>query len=138
MTGNVLIDLAISISGVILLVGLARLIFGPRDITLNLARATERLEFDEPDFNPVHWLVCESGAVCVNDAGEAAFVAPLGDGLVTRRFRLKDMRWRREGVRLIAETQDNAFASFAVSAADEAEARGWAGLLDGTGDAAAR
>ena len=138
MTGNILIDLAISIGGVILLVGLARVIFGARGAALTLAGATERLAFDEPDFNPAHWLVCESGAVAVNAVGEAALVRPVGDDIVTRRFRLQDLNWRREGLRLVAETPDHAFPGFAVSAADEAEARGWAGLLNGGPDAAPR
>lgn len=118
--------------------GLARLIFGARGAALDLARATDRLAFDEPDFKPAHWLVCETGAVAVNDEGEAALVRPMGDDIVTRRFRMKDLSWRREGLRLIAEAPDHAFSGFAVSAADEAEARGWADMLNGKLDAAPR
>ena len=131
MTGNTLIDLAISIGGVILLVGLARLIFGVQSAALTRAAASDRLAFDEPDFEPAEWLVSESGAVAVNQAGEAALIKPLGDGLVSRRFSVKDLRWRRDGLQLMIEAPDHAFSNLMVSASSEDEAQRWAARLNG-------
>ena len=129
MTGNVLIDLAISISGVILLVGIARLIFGGRGASLTVSAAADRLAFDEPDFEPAAWLADAGGAIAVNAAGEAALVRPLGDDLVTRRLMLADLRWRCEGARLIVEGPDHGFSGFAVTASSEEDAKAWAARL---------
>lgn len=131
MTGNVFIDLAISISGVILLVGIVRLIFGAPRAPLTVSAAADRLAFDEPDFEPAAWLADERGAIAVNADGEAALVRPLGDDLVTRRLKLADLRWRREGARLIVEGPDHAFSGLAVSAPDEEDAKAWAARLGG-------
>lgn len=87
MTGNVVIDLAISALGVAIMAGLARLIFGKVDPSLDLDKAIERLSFDEPDFEPMDWLVDENkkAALARNNAGEIAVITAHGDGLVTRR-----------------------------------------------------
>lgn len=87
MTGDVVVDLAISLVGVAILVGLARLIFGKIEPSLDVAKAAERLSFDEPDFEPIDWLLDENAkaALARNSAGEIAIVAAHGDGLVTRR-----------------------------------------------------
>ncbi len=86
MTGNPILDLAISIAGVSLLVLLARLIFGPGGRGIDRAAAAERLGFDEPDFEPTDWLIGEGAALARNNAGELAVVIVHGDGLVTRRL----------------------------------------------------
>jgi hypothetical protein len=86
MTGNPILDLVISITGVSLLVLLARLIFGADGRGIDRAAAAERLAFDEPDFEPIDWLIGEGAALARNDAGELAVVIVHGDGLVTRRL----------------------------------------------------
>ncbi len=86
MTGNPIIDLAVSIAGVGLLVLLARLIFGLGGRSIDRAAAAERLAFDEPDFEPTDWLVGEDAALARNNAGELAVVMVHGDALVTRRL----------------------------------------------------
>lgn len=88
MTGNIYLDLAISLAGVLALIGLARLIFGPGDPPFTAAAAAERLNFDEPDFAPSDWLTDEKqrAALARNSEGELALVIAIGDGLVTRRF----------------------------------------------------
>ncbi len=129
MTGNVLIDLAISLGGVILLVGLARVIFGARRAVVNEAAAAERLAFDEPDFVPDAWLAGEGGAVAVSRAGEAALVVTLGDGLATRRVRLADLRSRRDGADVVIEAPDHAFPRLVVTAASEEDAERWTARL---------
>jgi hypothetical protein len=86
MTGNPILDLAISIAGVSLLVLLARLMFGPGGRGIERAAAAERLGFDEPDFEPTDWLIGEGAALARNNAGELAVVIVHGDGLVTRRL----------------------------------------------------
>ncbi len=86
MTGNAILDLAISIAGVSFLVLLARLIFGLGGRGIDHAAASERLGFDEPDFDPTDWLIGEDAALARNTAGELAVVIVHGDGLVTRRL----------------------------------------------------
>ncbi|NOX82805.1 MAG: hypothetical protein GXP06_07440 [Alphaproteobacteria bacterium] len=86
MTGNPILDLVISITGVSLLMLLARLIFGAGGRGIDRAAAAERLAFDEPDFEPIDWLIGEGVALARNDAGELAVVMVHGDGLVTRRL----------------------------------------------------
>lgn len=94
MTGNVVIDLAISLTGVVILVALARVIFGKVDAPFALDAVRERLAFDEPDFKAVDWLIDESAkaALARNEAGEIAIVTAHGDGLVTRRIAAGRMR----------------------------------------------
>lgn len=125
MTGNTLIDLAISISGVILLVGLARFVFGERKVAFDEATLAKRLAFDEPDFEPIDWLIGSAGAIAINDKGEAALIKPLGDDLVTRRLRRQDLHISRENSTLIVQGPDHTFSGMAVAAADETEAQLW-------------
>ena len=92
MTGNLYIDLAISVVGIAVLVALARLMFANADIEISEQAAAERLAFDEPDFEPVGWLVDRKSNVALarNAGGEIAVIKAMGDGLVTRRLQIGD------------------------------------------------
>jgi hypothetical protein len=131
LTGNVLIDLAISLAGIAILIGLARIIFGASLPSLDAANAAERLLFDEPDFHPIDWLVDEdSGAALArNGSGEIALVVAHGDGLVTRRYPAGAAPLAYEDGRLCIARTDHTFRNVNI-AAGVADAASW---LDAAG-----
>jgi len=128
LTGNVLIDLAISLTGIAILVGLARAIFGSAQQPLNAASAASRLAFDEPDFAPVAWVVDEAAgaAIARNGAGEIALIKAAGDGLATRRAKAGAFSCAHSGAVLTIASPDLTFGGVTVTAANEAEAMQWA------------
>lgn len=137
MTGNVLIDLAISFIGISLLVGLARLIFPDAGAAAFSAETVrDRLAFDEPDFHAAAWLVDSerSAAIAVSDAGDIALIKKAGDGLVTRRMRAGALKCVSDGADLAVSVPDRTFKGFAVRAASDSEAQQWAVRIAG-GDA---
>lgn len=105
--------------------GLARFVFGQRKAGFNKGAVTERLAFDEPDFEPLEWLMSASGAIAVNGKQEVALIKPLGDGLVTRRLGLRELHIRCEGSNLIIERPDHTFSGMVIGAPSEAEAHQW-------------
>lgn len=134
MTGNVVIDLAVSLVGVAILVGLARLVFGKIEPSIDREKAAERLAFDEPDFHPVDWLLDESAraALVRNEAGEIAIIVAHGDGLVTRRVGAGRAHAAYADGRLTVDPVDHTTgrASFAT---DGETARIWLGHFVQTG-----
>ena len=137
MTGNVLIDLAISFTGIAILVGLARLIFpnaGDGVFSADTARA--RLTFDEPDFQVEAWLVDEGrdAALAVSRTGEIALIKKNGDGLVTRRVAPGALECRRDGAEMALAVPDHTFRGFIVRGSSDSEAQQWAVRIAG-GDA---
>jgi len=128
LTGNVLIDLAISLTGIAILVGLSRLIFGKSAEPLSQRRAANRLAFDEPDFAPVAWVVdvTAGAAIARNGAGEIALIKAAGDGLATRRAGAGAFSCAREGAVLTIAPPDLTYGGVTVTAANEAEAMQWA------------
>jgi len=89
VTGSILLDLLISLGGVLVLVGLSAALGAWRTEKVTEAGAAERLAFDEPDFAPAEWLIDADGraAFALSATGEeAAVVFALGDGLASRRF----------------------------------------------------
>ncbi|MHA7873362.1 MAG: hypothetical protein ACX939_13515 [Hyphococcus sp.] len=89
MTGNLIIDTLISAVAIAVMVLVARFVFpAPRD-GVTLAKARERLAFDEPDFRPRDWLIDQKGraALVEGEGGDFALVRKLGLDLLTRRFR---------------------------------------------------
>lgn len=121
-----IIDLAISLAGIAILIGLARVIFGAVRPSLDAARAAERLSFDEPDFHPIGWLVDEEtgAALARNGAGEIALVVAHGDGLVTRRYPAGAAPLTYENGRLCIARTDHTFRKVNI-ATGEAEAASW-------------
>ena len=126
-----IIDLAISLAGIAILIGLSRLVFGSVRSTLDAAAAAERLLFDEPDFHPIAWLVDEGVGVALarNGSGEIALVVAHGDGLVSRRYPAGAVPLAYENGRLCIARTDHTFRNVNI-AAGEAEAASW---LDAAG-----
>ncbi len=136
MTGNVLIDLAISFIGITILVGLARLIFPNAGADIFSAAAVrDRLAFDEPDFEIDALLVDaeRSAALAINKTGDLALVKKAGDGLVTRRARPGDLQCDRNGADLSLTVPDHTFHGFAIRAANDSDAQQWAVRIAGGG-----
>lgn len=134
MTGNLAIDLAISLAGIALMVGVSFLIGAWRSAPVSEAAARERLAFDEPDFEPSRFMVSGDGraAAAMSGAGdEAAFVFSVGDRLATRRFRRGAFKVRREGGEVVAEISDPSMPKLRLIARNAEEAADWAGGLNG-------
>jgi len=109
MTGNILIDLAISLAGIGFLVALARVLFPSRERTLTQAEAAERLAFDEPDFVAATWVIDGVGgaALAESDAGECALLLRVGEDLTTRRFQKDQADIEREDGVLVIKLDDH-------------------------------
>ena len=134
MTGNVLIDLAISFIGIAILVGLARLVFPNAGAgVLNEPAVRDRIAFDEPDFEIAELLLDEARGVAIGAGadGDIVLVKKAGDGLATRRARHGNLPCLRNGSRLILTVPDHTFRGFAFDAASDAEAQQWAVRIAG-------
>jgi hypothetical protein len=134
MTGNLYLDLAISLAGVAILVAVSYALGAWRSATLDEDAAVERLAFDEPDFRPGEFFASRDGksAVLVSqDRSEVAFVFPVGDGLSTRRLRAGGFPVTAQGSAVLAVLRDPSRWTLKLAAADEAEAERWAGRLSG-------
>lgn len=88
MTGDLLIDSAISLAGVALIVLLVRWLMPAKTPPLTAGEAQARLSLDEPDFTPRDWLIDAGGrmALAEGEGGEFVFVERFGLDLVIRRF----------------------------------------------------
>ncbi len=88
MTGNLVLDSAVSLAAIGLMVLLAWAMFRAPSNPVTEVEARERLALDEPDFRPIGWLFDRDGAsVLIEGAGgDYALVSRLGLDLVTRRF----------------------------------------------------
>ncbi|MEX0645649.1 MAG: hypothetical protein WD076_10075 [Parvularculaceae bacterium] len=136
MTGNLYLDLAISLGGVAILVAVSWLLGAWRSITLDEASARDRLAFDEPDFVVGEWLfgADRKSAVAISaDGGELALVKPLGDGLATRRIKKGAAPVEAKGADVVIALGDPSIRKFRLKAADEKAAARWAGGLGGQG-----
>ena len=119
-------DLAISVIGIAILVGLARIVFAKPASPLTAASAADRLAFDEPDFGPVAWALdlSNGAALARNNAGELAIVTAHGDGLVTRRFAKGVARGDFADGRLIIHSTDHTWRDVVIEMSAD-EARAW-------------
>ncbi|MEL6360740.1 MAG: hypothetical protein AAFR21_06610 [Pseudomonadota bacterium] len=93
MTGNLYLDLLISLGGIGFVVGLAALLGAGEPILVTEENARDRVAFDEPDFIADNWFVDTRGKGALGigkgiggEAAEAVVVFRLGDRLATRRF----------------------------------------------------
>lgn len=88
MTGNLLLDTLISLGAIAAMVAAVFVAFGNAGAALDEATARERLDFDEPDFEPIAFLMDEKGRAILAEgkAGDFAVVRSLGADLITRRF----------------------------------------------------
>lgn len=134
MTGNLYLDLAISLAGVAVLVAVSWLLGAWRSIPLDEAKARDRLAFDEPDFIVGDWLFGADGksAVAVSqDGGELALVRSLGDGLATRRIRKGAAPVEARGADVLIALGDPSITKFRLRAPDDKAAAAWASRLGG-------
>ena len=94
MTGNLLIDLGISVIGIGMMVMAVLLVFPAASVPLDEARAQTRLGFDEPDFIPIAWLFDNHGNAVLSEGedGSFALVYRMGSHLSTRRFQAEHIR----------------------------------------------
>ena len=123
MTGDFWIDNAISAIAIALIVFLIAALFGRRDAEISEDAARDRLRFDEPDFEPRHWLLdSEAGAALVagqND--EFALVIRKGADLLTRRFRRSDGVARLDGGVITVDLHDLSVSAVRFSVVSQAE-----------------
>jgi hypothetical protein len=132
MTGNLVLDLVISLGGVAVLVAVSGMLGGWRSLKVDEAAARDRLAFDEQDFVARDLLLSRDGkAAAALSNEEAVFLFPLGDSLATRRTRLGAVRVAVEGASVIAALGDVSKAKLKLAAPDEATAARWAGRLKG-------
>ena len=134
MTGNLYLDLAISLGGVAILVAVSFALGAWRSAPLDEAAARDRLAFDEPDFVVGEWLFGADGKAAVavsQDGRELGLLRLLGDGLATRRIRKGAAPVVAKGAEIVIALGDPSIAKFRLKAADEKAAAAWAGRLSG-------
>lgn len=134
MTGNLLIDLAVSFVGVAILVGVSYLLGAMRSAIVTDRTAAERLEFDEPDFRAGEWLIGADGksaAALSVDGAETALVFAVGDRLASRRFRHGAVGIERVGATVIFRMGELSLPKARLEAADEDAAEQWVLRLAG-------
>jgi hypothetical protein len=139
MTGNTLLDLAISLAGIAVLVAISWALGALRRVGVDEAGARDRLAFDEPDFTPAQWFFGRDGraaAALSPDGAEAAFVFANGDRLATRRLRTGSFNIAADGAAAVARIGDVTMPRIRLAAGDAATAAQWAQRLGGasTGD----
>ena len=134
MTGNLLLDLALSAGGVLLLLALSWALGAWKSTPVDEAAARDRLAFDEPDFAVSDIFVAADGrtaaAVSTNGA-EAAVVFQVGDRTATRRFPVGSRPVATEGGTITVRLGEISRPNLPLVAADAAEAAAWARRLQG-------
>jgi hypothetical protein len=132
VTSDILISQALAFLVVLVLGGLCWILFGRKNIVLDKMTATQQLWFDEPDFQPSHWLMDDAGsaAIAVNDSEEIALVSTIGQNYVTRRLPAGAVV-THDGAQLIISLPDHTFRKIAIKASSEADAGTWAKRLSG-------
>lgn len=130
MTGNLLIDSAISLSAIALMVAAAWIAFRQAPVPVDEKEARERLAFDEPDFTPARWLFDREGRAALAEGanGDFALVFRVGVDLVTRRFPAGSGVADTQGAALVVRPADPGAASVALKG-DGAE--DWARKING-------
>lgn len=133
MTGNLYLDLLISLAGIGVMVGVSFLLGAWKNAPVDAASAMDRLAFDEPDFNPVRWMIGadKRAAAALSPGGEAAFIFAQGDGLATRRFKLGAFKVEQEGTAVTVSFGDVTKPKIRLAAVTEIDAADWAGSLRG-------
>lgn len=128
MTGDYIIDSAISLAAIAFMVAMAWVFFRLPPAALTKETAAERLAFDEPDFRPVRWLVDTQGraAIAEGAGGDIALVSRLGDDLVTRRFPAAMLRVHANDGALVISPNDPGSRKLVIEAEGAAK---WARKL---------
>ncbi len=130
MTGNLLLDSAISVGAIALMVLAAWFAFKGPMARVDEAAAQARLAFDEPDFAPAAWFFDDDGRAALAEGtdGEFALVFGLGADLVTRRFGTGGAGARSENGALIVRPADPGSRAVRLRGADAAR---WARKISG-------
>ncbi len=131
MTGNLILDLVISVGGIVVVVAVSWALGAGRLSPMSEAEAIERAAFDEPDFGPAKWLLGEDGraAVGIADDGESLIAFRVGDRIATRRFAPRAAPVSVEGGALVFRPADPGAPAVSVRAGDTGEASAWAAKL---------
>lgn len=134
MTGNVAVDLAISLAGILVLVGVSYVLGGWRSAAVTAEAATTRLRLDEPDFDPIEWMVGTDGrcaAAVSGDRREIALVFAIGDKLASRRFRRGAVSMEKQGPAVIFRMKEPSLRMLRLVAPAETDVEGWLSRLAG-------
>ena len=129
-----LVEVAISLSGIAILIGLAWALGATRSVAVTADVAVERLAFDEPDFKPGEWFIGADGksaAAASVDGHETAVVFAVGDGLATRRFRHGAVGIEKAGTSLLFKIGEPSLRTLRLAAPDESAAAHWVLRLAG-------
>ncbi len=131
MTGNLYLDLAISLGGIAFVVGVSALLGGIKTMRVTAAAAAERAAFDEPDFAPGEWLVDIIGRAAVTRAetGELLLAFRLGDHVATRRGGAETFRPVQHGAEIILKLDEPGLGAVTLMTQSDAEAAQWVGRL---------
>ena len=137
MTGNLLLDLAISLVAVIAVVGISVALGAGRLAPMTEAEARERIGLDEPDFriDRIELSADRRAAVAVGASGEIAFALRMGDRIATRRVPASAIRAKAEGARVRFRLGDFGAPAVDFRVADAAAA--WR-LLDELGTSSSK
>ncbi|MEO0400434.1 MAG: hypothetical protein AAF224_13545 [Pseudomonadota bacterium] len=133
MTGNLVLDLAISLVGIAILVLISYFLGALRNAVVTEAAAMERIAGDEPDFKPTDWLIDSGGksAIGVSGEGEAVIVFSHGDRLASRRFKTGERAVSHDGALITIALDELALKALSCAARDETTAAHWVGVLRG-------
>ncbi len=130
-----MIDLAISLAGVAILIGLSWLFGAMKSAAVTNEAAIDRLAFDEPDFKPGEWFIGadrKAAAAISADGHETALVFAVGDGLATRRFRRGAISIEKSGATLEFRMGELSLRKVRLAAPSETEAEHWVLRLAGS------
>lgn len=128
MTGDPILDLAMSLAGVLAIVGVTFALGAFRSAAVTQAAAAERLAFDEPDFAVGEWLIGADGraaAAISADRRETALVFAIGDALASRRFRHGAAGLEKAGGAIRLRLGEPSLRAVTLAAGDEAAAEQW-------------
>ncbi|MEZ5895805.1 MAG: hypothetical protein R3C40_11175 [Parvularculaceae bacterium] len=132
MTGDLYLDLAISLAGVGLVVLISYVLGAWRTVKVTESAAADRLAFDEPDFAPGVWMTGVDGAAAAARAkagGEIALVFPLGDRLVSRRLSAPAVKCAVQADAVVIDLREPSKRAIRLVAASSQQAGEWARAL---------
>lgn len=136
MTGADFLEIGVSVLAIIALIVATWFAGALRTVSVTLESARERLNFDEPDFEPGDWLVGADGRAAISVASNlrgSALVFALGDGLVSRRAPPAKLSVSVAGANLVVGLNELSVAPIVIKAGNEAEAKNWLNKLSETG-----
>ncbi|MEM6538269.1 MAG: hypothetical protein AAF668_11135 [Pseudomonadota bacterium] len=132
MTGNLVLDLAISLAAVAVLVLISWLLGAGKVDRLSRSDVEKRVRFDEPDFVFDRYIEGADGRSSVLiGANEVVVALRSGDRITTRRLAKEAIRASVDNRAVKLQTNDFTTPSIRLMAGDGAEASEWQQLLSG-------